>query len=86
MEGRGVLTWKDGRKYEGNFKKDKKEGFGVFTFRDGRVYEGQWKDGLQHGKGVLKKHNVLSEGMWWKGRRIRHCERENDEPDDASFS
>ena len=40
MEGKGIFTWLDGRRYEGEYKNDKKEGFGVFLFRDGRVYEG----------------------------------------------
>jgi len=27
MHGRGVYTWKDGRKYEGEYLNDKKHGF-----------------------------------------------------------
>jgi len=42
MEGEGVYTWPDGRKYEGLFRNDKKEGFGKFTWPDGRKYEGNW--------------------------------------------
>lgn len=64
MEGKGVFTWLDGRRYEGEYKNDKKEGFGVFLFRDGRVYEGEWKNGKQHGRGVFKKKNVSREGIW----------------------
>ena len=30
MEGTGVFTWPDGRKYEGDYVDDKKEGNGVF--------------------------------------------------------
>ena len=45
MHGKGLLKWKDGKQYQGDFCNDKREGQGVFTWRDGRVYEGQWKDG-----------------------------------------
>jgi len=45
MHGNGTLRWSDGKKYEGEFRNDKREGHGVFTWRDGRVYDGQWKDG-----------------------------------------
>ena len=29
MNGKGLFTWPDGRKYEGNFKNDKKDGYGI---------------------------------------------------------
>ena len=45
MDGQGILTWKDGKKYEGNFVNDKREGQGKFTWADGRKYVGQWKAG-----------------------------------------
>ena len=45
MEGRGVFTWPDGRRYEGEYVDDKKEGQGVFYWPDGRKYEGGWKNG-----------------------------------------
>ena len=42
MDGKGVFTWPDGRKYDGEYLLDKKHGFGIFTFKDGRIYEGEW--------------------------------------------
>lgn len=36
MNGNGVLVWKDGKKYEGQFVMDKREGKGTFTWADGR--------------------------------------------------
>ena len=30
MEGVGVYTWNDGRKYEGEYKDDKKHGYGIY--------------------------------------------------------
>ena len=52
MEGTGTFQWPDGRKFEGQFVKDKKQGPGVFTWSDGRKYDGEWKDGKQHGAGL----------------------------------
>jgi len=40
MEGQGIFTWVDGRKYEGDYLDDKKHGYGKFTWPDGRVYKG----------------------------------------------
>ncbi len=52
MEGYGIFTWPDGRRYEGQYIDDKKEGHGNFYWPDGRKYEGGWKNGKQHGIGV----------------------------------
>ena len=32
MDGEGVFTWPDGRKYTGQYRDDKKEGYGVFEW------------------------------------------------------
>ena len=45
MEGSGIYTWPDGKKYEGEYINDKKEGHGIFFWPDGRKYEGGWKNG-----------------------------------------
>lgn len=43
MHGKGVYTWTDGRKYEGEYFNDKKHGYGVYTYSDNRKFEGEWK-------------------------------------------
>ncbi len=40
MHGKGKITWIDGRKYEGEYKNDKKDGYGIFEWSDGRKYVG----------------------------------------------
>jgi len=35
MHGKGIFTWRDGRRYEGDYINDKKEGFGMFEWPDG---------------------------------------------------
>ena len=40
MHGQGVYSWADGRKYEGDYKDDKKHGYGIQTYPDGRSYKG----------------------------------------------
>ena len=40
MHGNGVYTWKDGRKYDGEYYNDKKHGLGTYTWADGRQYYG----------------------------------------------
>jgi hypothetical protein len=36
MHGRGIYTWRDGRRYEGSYLNDRKHGYGVYTWADGR--------------------------------------------------
>ena len=45
MDGYGVYKWPDGRKYEGQYIKDKKAGHGDYKWPDGRKYTGAWLNG-----------------------------------------
>ena len=54
MDGKGVFTWPDGRRYEGEYKDDKKEGYGIFEWTNGKKYRGYWHNGKQNGEGELK--------------------------------
>lgn len=73
MEGRGIETWSDGRKYEGDFKNGKKDGEGVFLWPNGNKYIGSWKNGKQHGAGISydAKEGVKKQGEWANGKRQR---------------
>ena len=51
--GKGVLTYGNGDKYDGEYKDGKRHGKGVFTWANGDKYDGEWVDGKQHGKGVF---------------------------------
>ena len=60
-DGKGVFTWANGAKYDGEYKDGLMHGFGVFTF-DGSVFEGQFKNDRKH-KGTL----TSSDGNVYKG-------------------
>ena len=72
MDGKGVFTWKDGRRYEGEYKEDKKDGFGIYIAK-GKKYEGGWKDGHQHGEGTISTagNDEVKKGIWHEGKRIK---------------
>lgn len=70
MEGVGVYTWSDGRKYEGEYKDDKKHGYGIYIWADKREYQGWWFKGKQHGLGRYYASNDLKYGLWEDGKRI----------------
>ena len=59
LHGKGVMTYPDGRLYEGDFKNNQRNGFGVMIYQDGGKYsegsryEGGWRDDKRHGKGVM---------------------------------
>ncbi len=44
-EGKGVYTYADGDKYDGEWKNDKREGKGVHTYANGRSFLQNYKDG-----------------------------------------
>jgi len=41
-EGRGILRFKDGSEYLGEWKNGLKEGKGTFTWADGNKFNGDW--------------------------------------------
>jgi hypothetical protein len=51
MEGYGVMTWKDGKKYEGEYVNDKMEGAGVLYEPGIGIFHGSWMKGKKNGEG-----------------------------------
>jgi len=45
MWGKGVFINIDGRRYIGDFERDKKNGIGLYIWIDNRIYYGNFKDG-----------------------------------------
>lgn len=73
MDGTGVFTWPDNRKYTGEYRQDKKEGYGIFEWADKRKYKGYWSNGKQHGEGEFynPKEEAWKKGIWNDGKRVR---------------
>ena len=73
MNGKGIFSWPDGRRYEGDYKDDKKDGYGEFEWNEGKKFKGNWKNGKQHGEGYLYsvKNNTWRKGIWENGKRIK---------------
>lgn len=61
MDGHGESVWPNGRRYKGQYVKDRQEGFGIYHWDDGRVYCGYWEKNLQNGKGIMK---MCEDGQW----------------------
>ena len=49
MEGRGILIYAGGSRFDGYFENNGVGSYGRLITKDGEVYIGQFKDGLQHG-------------------------------------
>ena len=49
----GAYTYKNGIKYVGEWKDDKKNGQGTYNWPDGDKYVGEYKDGKRNGQGTL---------------------------------
>jgi hypothetical protein len=63
--GKGRMVWRSGVKYEGNFKRDRRNNVtGKLTLSNGDTYEGEWVDELMHGRGIFSSQN----GKVYRGR------------------
>ena len=78
QHGRGVFTFPNGSKYDGEFKDHKMHGRGVLTFPDGKKYDGEFKDHKMHGRGVVTCPDGSKYDGEWKdstqhGRGVDTC-------------
>lgn len=69
MSGKGVMTWPDGKRYEGTFFEDKKHGIGEFHWPNGNIYSGGWQYGKMHGQGTITNINEKRKFNCENGKR-----------------
>jgi hypothetical protein len=68
----------DGRRYEGNFKNNKKDGKGEFTWPNGSKYIGEWNNNVQNGQGkYIKEYGIIAEGIWDYGKLMANQRKRN---------
>ena len=52
-EGKGIIYWKDGERYEGKWKNVERDGKVINFWPEGDRYEGKWKKNKNDGKRYL---------------------------------
>ena len=80
---KGVRTWPDGSRYEGEFLDGHFHGEGTFTWPDGSAYKGQWLNDFPHGQGIFTwPDGTQYKAEWEEGRsrtemsRLKSAEEE----------
>jgi hypothetical protein len=70
-EGRGVVQWVEhGRpidRFEGVYRRGKREGFGRYDWPTGDRFEGTYTDDLPNGRGTVTIDGVSFSGTWRRG-------------------
>lgn len=64
--GFGKQIWKDGAKYEGEWREGKANGKGTFYHLNGDVYEGEFVDDRANGYGVYYHKNGSKYTGYWR--------------------
>ena len=66
IEGKGLMTWPNGDRYDGEWKKGVMDGEGTYTYAAaGYSYTGQWVKGNIKGHGTFRFNNGnVMEGDW----------------------
>ena len=52
-EGKGIMYWNNGCRYEGEWRNNKKDGKGIFYYANGDRYEGDFRNGKIEGRGIF---------------------------------
>ena len=72
LDGKGVMQWPDGRKYDGEWQMDNMHGLGSFTWADGRSYEGGWRNNQPHGTAKFTTASgEIKMGLWENGKKVK---------------
>jgi hypothetical protein len=66
IDGPIVLSTVNGYRYEGGWRKDRREGYGIEILPSGLRYEGQWHDGLPDGEGTLMRPSQTPYSGTWR--------------------
>ena len=56
-EGKGIMYWSDGERYEGEWKNDERNGKGINYWIDGNRYEGDFINNKREGSGIYYWNN-----------------------------
>jgi len=69
MSGYGVITWRNGSTYMGDWEDNKKHGWGIFRSMDGTEYVGSFREGVRSGWGIMSNANGDEYiGEWKNGK------------------
>ena len=69
VNGYGEFCWKEGRKYYGFFKDDKKDGFGICYWPKDKFFIGFFKEGKQCGISKCISGNQIKYQKWKNGKK-----------------
>lgn len=73
-DGKGVRTFNDGGRYEGEFKNAKFHGLGDYYWPSGNHYNGYWQNGRREGYGRFTwADGGVSEGIWENGKFVQEA-------------
>ena len=70
-DGKGKMTFGDGRVYEGEWKDREINGYGIMKYPDGVIYEGDWLDEKFEGHGkIVTPQGITFEGEWTNNHKV----------------
>ena len=72
MHGKGIMSYLDGAKYEGEFFEGKRQGKGTYFWNNNKYYKGNWAKGKQEGNGYYFNKGKGIVGIWSNGN-IKQC-------------
>ena len=68
--GKGRVSWSDGKKYVGEFKNGLPNGQGIESYSDGEDYVGEWENGKKQGLGIYTWNNGQKYAGEWKDGKM----------------
>jgi hypothetical protein len=72
--GRGIIVFANGERYEGEFGDGKFNGRGVYTWTDGQRFEGSYQNDKRAGYGILYLKDGSRQSGFWDGTNLTRAD------------
>ena len=69
-----MFYWKNGQKYTGEYKRDRKHGKGELLLSDGTLIIGEYYEGKLNGEGLIMKNGEVRKTRWKMGKEVEDGE------------
>ena len=56
-DGKGIIVFTSGHRYDGELRDNQRNGCGTFTFENGQRYDGEFRNDTYHGQGIWQFAN-----------------------------
>jgi hypothetical protein len=71
MNGYGIISWPNGKVFQGQFVNNHKNGYGIY-YTDTKVFIACWRNSKLHGDVIIVEKGIIKRSYWEEGVKLRN--------------